>query len=166
MCATDLVLVNTTPGILPPVYTLKLSQWWFSDDPVAIQCAWNFDPRVHWNATGCIRDVERSKDRYNKITSVMFLIRYSFHSIDICSQLETDVTRPIVVLPQCFISAQYKCNRNVFVFLYIFTHWSLFIIQKYLQNVHLNPLDLKSSSLLWYNFPGGYARTPPLSYAQ
>ena len=25
---------------------------WASGDPVAIQCAWNSDPSVHWNATG------------------------------------------------------------------------------------------------------------------
>ena len=25
---------------------------WASGIPVAIQCAWNLDPSVHWNATG------------------------------------------------------------------------------------------------------------------
>ena len=25
---------------------------WASNNPVAIQCAWNLDPSVHWNATG------------------------------------------------------------------------------------------------------------------
>ena len=29
-----------------------LSQWSSSGNPVAIQCAWNLDPSVHWNATG------------------------------------------------------------------------------------------------------------------
>ena len=33
-------------------YTLTLSQWSSSGNPVAIQCAWNLDPSVHWNATG------------------------------------------------------------------------------------------------------------------
>ena len=33
-------------------YTRTLSQWSFSGNPVAIQCAWNLDPSVHWNATG------------------------------------------------------------------------------------------------------------------
>ena len=32
--------------------TLPLSQWSSSGNPVAIQCAWNLDPSVHWNATG------------------------------------------------------------------------------------------------------------------
>ena len=32
--------------------TLTLSQWSSSGNPVAIQCAWNSDPSVHWNATG------------------------------------------------------------------------------------------------------------------
>ena len=32
--------------------SLTLSQWSSSGNPVAIQCAWNFDPSVHWNATG------------------------------------------------------------------------------------------------------------------
>ena len=32
--------------------TLTLSQWSSSGNPVAIQCAWNLDPGVHWNATG------------------------------------------------------------------------------------------------------------------
>ena len=32
--------------------TLTLSQWSFSGNPVAIQCAWNSDPSVHWDATG------------------------------------------------------------------------------------------------------------------
>ena len=32
--------------------TLTLSQWSSSGNPVAIQCAWNLDPSVHWNATG------------------------------------------------------------------------------------------------------------------
>ena len=32
--------------------TLTLSQWSSSGLPVAIQCAWNLDPSVHWNATG------------------------------------------------------------------------------------------------------------------
>ena len=35
--------------IIPP---LTLSQWSSSGNPVAIQCAWNLDPSVHWNATG------------------------------------------------------------------------------------------------------------------
>ena len=30
---------------------LTLSQWQFSDNPVAIQCAWSLDPSVQWNAT-------------------------------------------------------------------------------------------------------------------
>ena len=32
--------------------TLTLSQWSSSGNPVAIQCAWNLDLSVHWNATG------------------------------------------------------------------------------------------------------------------
>ena len=32
--------------------SLTLSQWSSSGNPVAIQCAWNLDPSVHWNATG------------------------------------------------------------------------------------------------------------------
>ena len=31
---------------------LTLSQWSSNGNPVAIQCAWNLDPNVHWNATG------------------------------------------------------------------------------------------------------------------
>ena len=31
---------------------LTLSQWSSSGNPVAIQCAWNLDPSVHWNAIG------------------------------------------------------------------------------------------------------------------
>ena len=31
---------------------LTLSQWFSSGNPVAIQCAWNLDPSIHWNATG------------------------------------------------------------------------------------------------------------------
>ena len=31
---------------------LTLSQWSSSGNPVAIQCTWNLDPSVHWNATG------------------------------------------------------------------------------------------------------------------
>ena len=31
--------------------SLLLSQWSSSGNPVAIQCAWNLDPSVHWNAT-------------------------------------------------------------------------------------------------------------------
>ena len=34
------------------VTALTLSQWSSSGNPVAIQCAWNLDPSVHWNATG------------------------------------------------------------------------------------------------------------------
>ena len=34
------------------VIALTLSQWSSSGNPVAIQCAWNLDPSVHWNATG------------------------------------------------------------------------------------------------------------------
>ena len=34
------------------VRSLTLSQWSSSGNPVAIQCAWNLDPSVHWNATG------------------------------------------------------------------------------------------------------------------
>ena len=36
----------------PANYTLTLSQWSSNGNPVAIQCAWNLDPSVHWNATG------------------------------------------------------------------------------------------------------------------
>ena len=32
--------------------SLTLSQWSSNGNPVAIQCAWNLDPSVHWNATG------------------------------------------------------------------------------------------------------------------
>ena len=32
--------------------SLTLSQWSSSGNPVAIRCAWNLDPSVHWNATG------------------------------------------------------------------------------------------------------------------
>ena len=32
--------------------TFTLSQWSSSGNPVAIQCAWHLNPRVHWNATG------------------------------------------------------------------------------------------------------------------
>ena len=32
--------------------SLTLSQWSSSGNPVAIQCAWNLDPSVHWNGTG------------------------------------------------------------------------------------------------------------------
>ena len=32
--------------------TLTLSQWSSSGNPVAIQCTWNLDSSVHWNATG------------------------------------------------------------------------------------------------------------------
>ena len=35
-------------GVVP----LTLSQWSSSGNPVAIQCVWNLDPSVHWNATG------------------------------------------------------------------------------------------------------------------
>ena len=34
------------------VPTLTLSQWSSSGNPVAIQCARNLEPSVHWNATG------------------------------------------------------------------------------------------------------------------
>ena len=34
------------------MHSLTLSQWSSSGFPVAIQCAWNSDPSVHWNATG------------------------------------------------------------------------------------------------------------------
>ena len=34
------------------VTSLTLSQWSSSGNPLAIQCAWNLDPSVHWNATG------------------------------------------------------------------------------------------------------------------
>ena len=34
------------------VTTLTLSKWSSSGNPVEIQCAWNLDPSVHWNATG------------------------------------------------------------------------------------------------------------------
>ena len=32
--------------------TLTLSQWSSNGNPVAIQCTWNLNPSVHWNATG------------------------------------------------------------------------------------------------------------------
>ena len=34
------------------ISSLTLSQWSSSGNPVAIQCAWNLGPSVHWNATG------------------------------------------------------------------------------------------------------------------
>ena len=34
------------------VTALTLSQWSSSGNPVAIQCAWNLYPSVHWNTTG------------------------------------------------------------------------------------------------------------------
>ena len=33
------------------IASLTLSQWSSSGNPVAIQCAWNLDPSVYWNAT-------------------------------------------------------------------------------------------------------------------
>ena len=39
-------------NMLPPDVTLTLTQWPSSGNPVAIQCAWNLDPSVLWNAIG------------------------------------------------------------------------------------------------------------------
>ena len=39
-------------GIFLVGLSLTLSQWSSSGNPVAIQCAWDLDPSVHWNATG------------------------------------------------------------------------------------------------------------------
>ena len=49
MSPTRLILIDPAGGLKD---TLTLSQWSSSDNPVAIQCAWNLDPSVHWNATG------------------------------------------------------------------------------------------------------------------
>ena len=43
--------ISSTMG-LGILLSLTLSQWSSSGFPVAIQCAWNSDPSVHWNATG------------------------------------------------------------------------------------------------------------------
>ena len=43
--------LNQWWSILPYI-SLTLSQWSSSGNPVAIQCVWNLDPSVHWNATG------------------------------------------------------------------------------------------------------------------
>ena len=58
-CCSSLFMYHTwweyhsgTPLVWTIVITLTLSQWSSSGNPVAIQCAWNLDPSVHWNATG------------------------------------------------------------------------------------------------------------------
>ena len=49
----DRLLRTTVLNIFPQTEgTLTPSQWSSSGNPVAIQCAWNLDPSVHWNATG------------------------------------------------------------------------------------------------------------------
>ena len=45
-------MYSSTAMWFPIDYTLTLSQWSSSGNPVAIQCAWNVDPSVHLNATG------------------------------------------------------------------------------------------------------------------
>ena len=52
-CSCVLVCLNHCCLITPyGDIALTLSQWSSSGNPVAIQCAWNLDPSVHWNATG------------------------------------------------------------------------------------------------------------------
>ena len=48
-CYNAIYPLNT---LKPGDASLTLSQWSSSGNPVAIQCAWNLDPSVHWNATG------------------------------------------------------------------------------------------------------------------
>ena len=45
-------LTNPCIRFISSLRTLTLSQWSSSGNPVAIQCAWNLDPSVYWNATG------------------------------------------------------------------------------------------------------------------
>ena len=48
MCWTQ----SEATGDLIKIATSLLPLPWASSLPVAIQCAWNLDPSVHWNATG------------------------------------------------------------------------------------------------------------------
>ena len=43
---------SSVPQWVDHYRSLTLSQWSSSGNPVAIQCAWNLDPSIHWNATG------------------------------------------------------------------------------------------------------------------
>ena len=45
-------IVKTLSRIFLVEETLTMSQWSSSGNPVAIQCSWNLDPSVHWNAIG------------------------------------------------------------------------------------------------------------------
>ena len=43
---------HSTNLSVEPIYTIYVPLPWASGLPVTIQCAWNLDPSVHWNATG------------------------------------------------------------------------------------------------------------------
>ena len=49
---TDASIYGSGLGMVRLDKTLTLSKWSSSANPVAIQCAWNLDPGVHWNVTG------------------------------------------------------------------------------------------------------------------
>ena len=60
--------------------SLTLSQWSSSCNPVAIQCAWNLDPSVHWNATG-----ERIVGSQCVISVVPVVFQWLSSSLPVCS---------------------------------------------------------------------------------
>ena len=45
-------LASRTPRLMLRLFLFTYPLPWASGLPVAIQCAWNLDPSVHWNATG------------------------------------------------------------------------------------------------------------------
>ena len=51
ICLTHYVICEVGPLGYSAV-PLTLSQWSSSGNTVAIQCAWNLNPSLHWNATG------------------------------------------------------------------------------------------------------------------
>ena len=60
-------------------YALTLSQWQFSGNPVAIQCAKNLDPSVYWNATGEIIFGSQC------FSGVLPVLMWSYNGLPVCS---------------------------------------------------------------------------------
>ena len=58
------------------IVTTTLSQWLFSGNPMAIQCAWNLYPNVHWNAA---REILVGSQCVSNVLPMVF------HGLPVCS---------------------------------------------------------------------------------
>ena len=87
-----IVLQQACFGTNLPIWniSLTLSQWSSSGNPVAIQCTWNLNPSVHWNATG-----ERIVGSQCVSSVLPVVFQWLSSGLPVCSSMQINTGSPL-----------------------------------------------------------------------